>query len=119
VTPKQKRFVAAYEGNATEAALKAGYSKKTAYAQGQRMLKNVEVKAAIKAREDKRVGKIIAPREERQTFWSSIMRNKKAKMFDRLRASELLGKSEGDFLDKVQVGGFDGKEIVVQWRTSP
>lgn len=33
--------------NATQAALSAGYSKKTAYSQGQRLLKNVEVKKEI------------------------------------------------------------------------
>lgn len=33
--------------NATQAALEAGYSKKTAYSQGSRLLKNVEVRAMI------------------------------------------------------------------------
>lgn len=33
--------------NATQAAIRAGYSAKTAYSQGQRVLKNVEVQAAI------------------------------------------------------------------------
>ena len=46
LTAKQQAFVEAYCGNATEAALKAGYSPKTAYSQGQRLLKNDEVKAA-------------------------------------------------------------------------
>ena len=50
LTVKQQRFVEAYTGNATEAALQAGYSAKTAYSQGQRMLKNVEVQTAIKGR---------------------------------------------------------------------
>nr|WP_105119262.1 terminase small subunit [Streptococcus suis] len=34
-------------GNATQAALNAGYSEKTSYSQGQRLLKNVEVKEYI------------------------------------------------------------------------
>lgn len=33
--------------NATQAAIRAGYSPKTAYSQGQRLLKNVEIKKAI------------------------------------------------------------------------
>jgi phage terminase small subunit len=43
---KQKRFALEYlkDLNATQAAIRAGYSKKTAYAQGQRLLKHVEVK---------------------------------------------------------------------------
>jgi len=46
---KQQAFVREYllDHNATQAAIRAGYSAKTAYSQGQRLLKNVEVKAAI------------------------------------------------------------------------
>ena len=48
-TDKQKLFVAAYVAlpNATKAAKTAGYSEKTAYSQGQRLLKNVEIRKAI------------------------------------------------------------------------
>jgi phage terminase small subunit len=56
LTPKQQRFVEEYliDANATKAAQRAGYSKATAYAQGQRLLKNVEVAAALKeAMEDR------------------------------------------------------------------
>ncbi len=51
LTPKQARFVDEYpiDGNATRAAKTAGFSEKTAYSQGQRLLKHVEVKAAIEA----------------------------------------------------------------------
>lgn len=46
----QKRFVAAYiaEPNATQAAIKAGYSKKTAASQGERLLRHVEISRAVK-----------------------------------------------------------------------
>lgn len=49
---KQQRFVDEYlvDGNATRAAEVAGYSKKTAYSQGARLLKNVEVAQAIASR---------------------------------------------------------------------
>lgn len=53
LTPKQARFVDEYliDLNATQAAIKAGFSEKTAYSLGQRLLKNVEVRAAISARQ--------------------------------------------------------------------
>ena len=38
--------------NATQAAIRAGYSAKTAYSQGARLLKNVEISEAIRARLD-------------------------------------------------------------------
>ena len=44
--------------NATRAAEMAGYSPKTAYSQGQRLLKNVEVQRAIQAAMDKRADKL-------------------------------------------------------------
>ena len=49
MTPKQKRFVEEYlvDLNATQAAIRAGYSERTAYSQGQRLLKNVEIQKAM------------------------------------------------------------------------
>ena len=52
LTAKQHVFVAAYVANgfnATKAAQSAGYSEATAYSQGSRLLKNVEIKAAVDA----------------------------------------------------------------------
>lgn len=48
-SPKQKRFITEYpkDMNATQAAIRAGYSPKTAYSQGQRLLKKAEIKKAI------------------------------------------------------------------------
>jgi phage terminase small subunit len=49
VTRKHRRFVLEYlkDLNATNAAKRAGYSQKTAYSQGQRLLKHVEVKRIL------------------------------------------------------------------------
>ena len=46
---RQQKFVSEYlvDLNATQAAIRAGYSKKTAYSLGQRLLKKVEIQAAI------------------------------------------------------------------------
>jgi phage terminase small subunit len=51
LSPMRQRFVNEYlkDLNATQAAIRAGYSEKTAYSQGQRLLKKVEVKAAVDA----------------------------------------------------------------------
>lgn len=51
MTPKQETFVREYlvDLNATQAAIRAGYSEDTAYSQGQRLLKHVEVAAALDA----------------------------------------------------------------------
>lgn len=49
LTAQQRLFVAEYlkDNNATQAAIRAGYSKKTAYSIGQRLLKKVEIAQAI------------------------------------------------------------------------
>jgi phage terminase small subunit len=105
LTTKRRKFVNLYEGNATQAAIKAGYSKKTARSQGQRLLTKVDIAEALRKREEKEIGPLIADRKERQQFWTSVLRAKlpkaKVKVYDRLKASELLGKSEADFTEKV------------------
>lgn len=46
---KQRTFIEEYvkDKNATQAALRAGYSEKTAYSQGQRLLKKAEIKKEL------------------------------------------------------------------------
>ena len=100
---RQQAFVNAYTGNATAAALAAGYSEKSARVQGRRMITNVNVANAIKKREAQRLAPAIATRQERQEFWTSVLRNKDEAMKNRLKAAELLGKSEGDFLERVEM----------------
>ena len=51
MTPKRRRFVEEYliDLNATQAAIRAGFKRRAAYSQGQRLLKDVEVTTAIHA----------------------------------------------------------------------
>ncbi len=101
LTARQKAFIAAYSGNASEAARQAGYSPKWADKFGPNLIgKNREIAAAIREREEKRVNSLILSREQRQVFWSTVVQDEDADMRDRLKASELLGRSEGDFLEK-------------------
>jgi len=56
ISKKQARFVEEYlvDLNATQAAIRAGYSEKTAKSQGQRLLTNVDIQAEIQRSIDKR-----------------------------------------------------------------
>ena len=96
---KQQRFIDLYNGNASEAALKAGYSAKTAPFIGAENLKKPQIIEAIRSRINKIDFPLIASREDRQKFWSATMNNTECSMADRLRASELLGKSQADFTE--------------------
>jgi phage terminase small subunit len=55
LTPKQERFVAEYliDLNATQAAIRAGYSEKTAYCTGHENLKKPEIQIALQAKRQK------------------------------------------------------------------
>lgn len=112
LTAKQQRFVDAYTGNATQAAIAAGYSEKTAPFIGAENLKKPKIIAELKSRETVRCTPLIASRAERQQFWSSVMRDKEQQMRDRLKAAELLGKSEADFVERQEITGRDGTPLV-------
>lgn len=116
LTELQRRFVDHYmgeaKGNATEAARLAGYkgSATTLGQVGAENLKKPQIQAAIRDRVSKRPE--VASREERQEFYSSIMRGvdpyqrddgEPIPIKDRLKACETLGKMQGDFLERHEV----------------
>lgn len=121
LTPKQQKFVDAYDGNGTAAARAAGYAGNDAtLAQvASENLRKPEVLAAIQVRNQvpaqvraavAQAGAVLT-RAERQAFWSRVVLDVGAEMRDRLKASELLGKSEADFTERVQV---DAKVTLAQ-----
>ena len=105
LTIRQRAFVQAYTGNAAEAARQAGYSERTCRAIGQRLLTQVDIKQALREREQERLNPLIASREQRQEFWTRTMLDDSQEMQHRLKAAELLGRSEGDFMEKLQIDG--------------
>lgn len=113
LTSKRQRFVELYEGNGVDAARKAGFEgdDRTLGVTATRLLKNARIAQAIKARESKRMRPGIATREQRQAFWTEMMHDMAAPEVARLKASELLGKSEGDFIQRHEHSGPDGKPI--------
>ena len=90
---KSKREIFALEYakdcNATQAAIRAGYSPRTAYSQGQRLLKKDEVKEKLTAK----MKNLEEERGRIQDFWARVMTDENQDMKTRLTASELLAKS--------------------------
>ncbi len=62
LTPKQARFVEEYllDLNATQGAIRAGYSAKTAEVQGSRLLGNVKVREVLRGRESRPHGEAVS-----------------------------------------------------------
>ena len=104
LNPKQRRFVAEYlkDQNGTQAAIRAGYSKKTANEQASQLLAKLNIRKLV----DEKLSKIeadgIADRKERQRFWTETMKDVGIEMPHRLKGSELLGRSQGDFVERIE-----------------
>lgn len=76
LNPKHARFVDEYlkDLNATQAAIRAGYSPKTAGVQGSTLLKNPNISAEIKKRLDDIKGDSIADAQEVLEYFTRVMR---------------------------------------------
>ena len=76
LTVKQRKFADEYmiSGNATEAAIKAGYKKKSAYSIAGQNLKKHEIIQYITERQKKLESKKIAQQKEIFEYLSSVMR---------------------------------------------
>ena len=130
LTDKQKRFCEEYliDCNATQAAIRAGYSTKTAYSIGIENLKKPEIKNYIDEKMKELQSKTIASAEEVLEYLTSVVRGessgteiviegigdgcseartmiKKPSEKDRLKAAELLGKRYALFTDKTDITG--------------
>ena len=120
--PKELKFAEEWlkTTNATQSAIKAGYSARTAYSAGNRLLKKVDVKQYIDERLAEMKESSIADTNEVMQFLSSTMRGDIPDQFgldpalnDRLKAAELLGKRYKLFTDKQEISGADGEPIKV------
>lgn len=105
LTLKQKRFADEYiiSGNATNAAIKAGYSRKTAKSSGNENLTKPDIQNYIKSRTAELESAKIADMREIREFWTRLMRNEVAKDQDRLKASELMARTQGAFIERQEV----------------
>jgi len=109
LTPKQKLFVEYYTDNGTKAAAEAGYkgSDNALAVSANRLLTSAKI---VKALQLKNAGSgiqaRIMDRRELQLTWSEIARDKDgAALNDRLKAMDSLAKSQGLFIDRVEVRG--------------
>lgn len=128
MTDKQKRFCDEYliDLNATQSAIRAGYSQKTAYSIGVENLKKPEIKKYIDERMAEKEKALIASQDEVLKYLTSVLRGesqstelvvegqgdgyseartilKEPSEKDRLKAAELLGKRYGLYTEKVEM----------------
>ena len=120
---KQQRFADEYiiSGNATQAAIKAGYSSKYANTNASKLLQNTTIKSYIDERLAQLASDKIATQEEVLTYLTSVMRGETQEQTlcsigelgqevididvgakDRIKAAELLGKRFRMWTEKVE-----------------
>ena len=121
---RQKRFCDEYliDLNATQAAIRAGYSEKTAKAIGNENLTKPDIRAYIDSALEEMHNQKTADAQEVMEYLTSVMRGEhtdevlklvgdgvqmvakiKVSAKDRLRAAELVGKRYGMFTDKADL----------------
>ena len=123
MTAKQKRFCDEYllDLNATQAAIRAGYSEKNARNIASENLAKPNIKEYIDARMAEKENELIADQDEVLKYLTSVMRGKSTASVlarnatgadevkekppdekERLKAAELLGKRYGLYTDKIE-----------------
>ena len=88
MTPKQEHFVLEYlvDLNATQAAIRSGYSAKTASQQGERLLRNVEVAEAVAAAKAQTANRLELSHE--WVVQQALCQYRKADSQDRIRDAQ-------------------------------
>lgn len=134
LTAKQKLFADYYiiSTNQTDAAIKAGYSPKTARSTGTELMGKPHVRAYIEARMAEKDKELIADQDEILKFLTAVMRGQiteqiplldgdgyqklvkldAAQPKDRVRAAELMGKRHAMWTEKQNITGEIGVVIV-------
>ena len=128
---RQKRFCYEYliDCNATQAAIRAGYSPKTAKVTGAKMLTNANLKAYIDEQLERIHNEKTADAQEVLEYLTAVMRGQHTEQTlqligdgvqkiadidvsakERLKAAELIGKRYGMFKDNV---GIDLEPVVI------
>jgi phage terminase small subunit len=97
LTPKQKKFCEEYliDCNGTQAAIRAGYSEKTAKEQATRLLTKVYVKDYIESKQKKTFDKFEITKEQIVKMVFDIANSKGERTNDRLKAFEIVNKMLG------------------------
>lgn len=136
MTERQKRFCDEYliDLNATQAAIRAGYSERSASSIGERILRNDDVRSYISEQLERIHNENTADAQEVMEYLTAVMRGKSVSRVlafvgdgcqrviekppdekERLKAAELLGKRYGLFTDKVDLDADTELKITIDY----
>lgn len=98
ITPKQAKFIQEYliDLNAKQAAIRAGYSEKTAEQQGSRLLSNVKIQSYIKKKlEQHEIQSDMSKQKILDKLWVMVENNEEDGEIIAMRAIEIINKMMG------------------------
>ena len=112
LTPKQEAFCREYmvDLNATQAAIRAGYSKKTANEQAARMLAKVNIKEQVQKLAEKQTKRTEIDADYVLKGIREVVERQGVSDKDKLKGYELLGRHLAMFTDKREHSG--SKELL-------
>lgn len=120
LTDRQARFCEEYliDLNATQAAIRAGYSEKTANEQGARLLANVSVQEKIAELKAERAKRTEMKQDSVIQELAAVARAevKGVRAVDKLKALELLGKHLGMFVERYEVNAAEIEKRIAEAR---
>lgn len=105
LTIKQRRFADEYiiSGNATEAAIKAGYNGKYVGQNADKLLKNTKVRAYIDTRVNKMSKSKILDAQERRELLTALAEDTFNSANDRIKAVDILNKTDATYVNRQEV----------------
>ncbi|WP_281385321.1 terminase small subunit [Teredinibacter franksiae] len=109
------KAMASGECNQTQAAKKAGYSPRSAYLQGFRLMRNDKIVALIRRYEELDALLHGFPKHVKRYEAKKILENEKTRDADKLSALNYLSRLDGDFIE----GAATGSEINVTLNLGP
>ena len=117
LTPKQKAFVREYKkngGNGTQAAINAGYSEESARAISSENLTKPYIQEALKQEEKKLQEKYEYTIDDMVRELDDVKMKADAEQNRQaqIKAIELKGKAFGLFIDRQEITGKDGKDLM-------
>lgn len=117
LTPKQKAFVREYKkngGNGTQAAIKAGYSEKTARKIAAENVTKPVIREALEKEEKKLQEKYEYTIDDMVRELDDVKMKADAEQNRQaqIKAIELKGKAFGLFIDRQEITGKDGKDLI-------
>lgn len=118
MTPKQERFCAEYlvDLNATQAAIRAGYSPHTAKQQGSLLLTKIDVKQALAAKQGKQLQRLERTAADISRVAWSIAEDEEAPPSARIAALALESKRYREYSEKQDIEARVGVMLVRQTR---